>query len=639
MTDTIQKRAQKPQRSSDNTRRRQEFLQNVTLEMKSSMQKTRTEILHAVMGQPVGPENDLCHAVEEIEAYIAIACENRRRRELLYEKQREIDAQSEIVAPEAKKDMEIDLCGRREAAIFSFKAFENMKMAQETCTELIDFAFLIATHREDAAFLPSRDSIEEELWNPSLSLLGIRLPPSFSLLKTLHSDENVCKVVQGEWMRYLHTDTIQSGQFVLGDILKKTSATSIPPPRRSLGILIVGTSKIGRKKWAREMAKRFNLEFISVKDLIHKAIEEDTVIGTELIQCLERGEGIPSSLYAELIISAVEALLHSERKECISGWMIDGLPCLRSHTEHVRSRMTRSSDNVPTSPLWRSTQISEDCGIDLVIYIDGQPEWDLTQAEDPSFTMFSTRQNAREALCSFPHVVEVNLPNEKGTKAFEAVETLLCEKLEIGRTFELEMRQREVTLMKTEEEWMMTFSSFEARLQEAQCALRLYTEQLQTAEGNNARKSDIVECKAQLLSATEALETVNNEVAVWMTSHEDTSSPGSSGLSTWSTIETFYMESLRRNFSLLTQLRGRVFAFVNESLCGMNSALCLWRVDGKQIVLNAFQKDFNFMNGEIRMEIETKKELYARVDVLYDTLNDIVDQKRTLLHTFQGFKV
>nr|CCA27767.1 AlNc14C671G12382 [Albugo laibachii Nc14] len=32
------------------------------------MQKTRMEILHAVMEQPVGPKNDLSHTVEEIEA-------------------------------------------------------------------------------------------------------------------------------------------------------------------------------------------------------------------------------------------------------------------------------------------------------------------------------------------------------------------------------------------------------------------------------------------------------------------------------------------------------------------------------------------------------------------------------------------
>lgn len=632
-----QQKIKKTQKKIENSRQRQQFLQNLTLEIKDTIQCMRQQTLNAVMEQPTQSEYEVLHSVNAIEAFISIARENRRRREVLYDKQRECDAENEIIAPTQLRDLENELCGRREAALAASAAYTRSEMAQDICHHLIDFVFLTAIHREDTAFLSSKHLIENEIWTDSLSLLGTRLSPSFSLLKELIFDENVSRVVEDTFKRYIYlkdenvTEAIENGKYVFGDMIKEAYAPIDRPPRQFIGIITFGPSKIGRKKWARGMAKRYNLALISVNKLIHKAIQQREPAGTALIEYLERGEEIPSAVYTELIIDAVDSLSRSNWNGRISGWIVDGLPCLNSHTNKLQKKMTQVDVNAPNSPLWQTSDVIEDCKIDLVIYIDGKPESVSSDIQDPSVSIniLTTRQNAQEALCAFHRVIQIDLINDEQFQVFEAVDALLSHRCEISRQFDIQNSRNESFRMEIEDKRIKSLLSLEARLYQAQCTLTDQNEQLHTAEANNARKSDIAEHKAQVHASTETLNAVNNDIASWNTSQDPTLPTKALGLSAWGSMETFYVAIMKRNFGHLTLLRGRVFASINETLCNLQSSAGLWRLDRKQIILDAFQKDFNSLDGEIRLEIKTKDELHARTDMLFDALNDVVGQQQS----------
>lgn len=85
-------------------------------------------------------------------------------------------------------------------------------------------------------------------------------------------------------------------------------------------ILIIGPQGSGKTTQAKILADKFNLCHISSGDLARQIASQETEIGRQFKQSLDRGEMVDDSVLAHLIKAKIDS------RECIHGFVMDGYP-------------------------------------------------------------------------------------------------------------------------------------------------------------------------------------------------------------------------------------------------------------------------------------------------------------------------
>lgn len=189
----------------------------------------------------------------------------------------------------------------------------------------------------------------------------------------------------------------------------------ISPLPKLLRILVFGSPFAGKKTHTMRIADKYDLEVISVHQLLKQAITNESEIGVEAQRLLCSGGEIPSRIYSQLVLDAVQALESSialstatdqdEANTVFSapkkGWIVYDLPGTAEQGQDFEELLTGFVDPalIP-SPYDFESPIAPGCarpvlppkflhgksGVDLVFYLgcscDSAMERCLGQLED-----------------------------------------------------------------------------------------------------------------------------------------------------------------------------------------------------------------------------------------------------------------
>lgn len=172
----------------------------------------------------------------------------------------------------------------------------------------------------------------------------------------------------------------------------------VVPPPKLLRILVFGSPFAGKKTHTLRIAEKYDLEVISVHQLLEQAIQNESELGIDAHRLLSSGGKIPSRIYSQLVLDAVRALensiaasSHDEQDEANSsptqkkGWIVFDLPGTAEQGQDFEELLTGFVDPalVP-SPFDFESAIAPGCakpalppkflhgksGVDLVFYLD-----------------------------------------------------------------------------------------------------------------------------------------------------------------------------------------------------------------------------------------------------------------------------
>ncbi|RLN94413.1 hypothetical protein BBJ28_00011171 [Nothophytophthora sp. Chile5] len=206
------------------------------------------------------------------------------------------------------------------------------------------------------------------------------------------------------------------------------------------------------------------------------------------------------------------------------------------------------------------------------------------------------------------------------------------------RSLQHEKETKELALMVSEEERHRRLCNFESSISEIQHAVVACESSLQEAEEAKAKKEDITELRQAVEAAQQQLESAIVSAKSWMNEEQalrpSTNTEFSGELvpamasvlvAEWDDVEAAYISSMKANFSLQRGLR-RLVAQRSQMLA---TEFCefMRRSDQKQVIVNQFQRRFNEVIDEMRYDVLTKVELHARVDMLQDELEALINTK------------
>lgn len=101
--------------------------------------------------------------------------------------------------------------------------------------------------------------------------------------------------------------------------------------------VLLGLPGVGVKAQASELAQRWQISHVSMGELIHNAIAQQSAIGLEAQPYVEAGELVPDSLVMKLIRKRFE-----QPDVMLNGWVLDGFP----HTLTQAQAFDEFLDNV-----------------------------------------------------------------------------------------------------------------------------------------------------------------------------------------------------------------------------------------------------------------------------------------------------
>ncbi|OWZ24331.1 Flagellar protein [Phytophthora megakarya] len=229
-------------------------------------------------------------------------------------------------------------------------------------------------------------------------------------------------------------------------------------------------------------------------------------------------------------------------------------------------------------------------------------------------------------------------PTEIHEVIAEVVNRLLQERKDEVDTKQHQQEADEHVLMEKEEERQRRLNSFESEIGEAQIEVTKVEASITAAEETKAKKEEMMELKQKLDEAQRQLDNVMGKVNSWVDeeklcrpvptskySGELMPATAQALSALWNSMEAEYISTMKTSFELLRNQRHRV----TDRAQLMTSEFCEFvrRLDQKQEVVNAFQKQFNEVIEEMRFDDQTKLELHARADTLHDELESLIVTK------------
>ncbi|GMF41192.1 unnamed protein product [Phytophthora fragariaefolia] len=386
-----------------------------------------------------------------------------------------------------------------------------------------------------------------------------------------------------------------------------------------------------------------------------------------------------------------------------AGWLIYDLPATEQHNQHLEEQLTRYVDPVHapspydfasaiapglSKPPPSLTFLHGKSGIDLVFHIDcavktvldrclGKVEdcatnekYHLVFDPPPDDSILRHRlQHANPSTNSSELISLHYLTNEDFSRDHKAwytkfktlhepsspgmtideihegitavVNQFLKNQQEEVESKQLQLEERELTLMANEAGRQNCIFSFESDIGEAKVAIAKVEAAIAEAEEAKAKKEELLELRQRLDEAQRHHDNVVTGIKGWMEEEQSRRPVASSRYSgelvpatahalaaLWNDAEAEYISSMKASFALLREQRHRV----TERAQLMTRDFCdfVRRPDQKQEIVNLFQKQFNEVVEDMRFDDLTKVELHARADMLQDELGALIDDKMSV---------
>jgi len=87
-----------------------------------------------------------------------------------------------------------------------------------------------------------------------------------------------------------------------------------------LNLILLGPPGAGKGTQAERLVEDFDLPYYATGDILRRAVKEDTEIGREAKQYMERGDLVPDDVMCGVIVERVDS------PEALDGFLLDGFP-------------------------------------------------------------------------------------------------------------------------------------------------------------------------------------------------------------------------------------------------------------------------------------------------------------------------
>ncbi len=123
---------------------------------------------------------------------------------------------------------------------------------------------------------------------------------------------------------------------VIGEIVNNSSKTK--KRRLRMQLILLGAPGVGKGTQAKRIMEKFGIPQISTGDLLRKEVREETALGVQAKEIMERGELVSD----EIILSMIEKRLHEP--DCRNGYILDGFPRTVAQAEGLDRLLEKMND-------------------------------------------------------------------------------------------------------------------------------------------------------------------------------------------------------------------------------------------------------------------------------------------------------
>src|SRR5690625_6955005 len=99
-----------------------------------------------------------------------------------------------------------------------------------------------------------------------------------------------------------------------------------------MNIILIGLPGAGKGTQADKISETYNIPHISTGDMFRQAMKEETPLGLEAKEYMDKGDLVPD----EVTVGIVKDRLKQE--DCKDGFLLDGFPRSEEHTSELQSR-------------------------------------------------------------------------------------------------------------------------------------------------------------------------------------------------------------------------------------------------------------------------------------------------------------
>jgi len=110
---------------------------------------------------------------------------------------------------------------------------------------------------------------------------------------------------------------------------KVTQEDKKPQLKEKTIYIFLGAPASGKGTHASQLAKNLNIAHISTGDMLRDEIKNETKIGLEAKDYMNRGELVPTELFKKLLINRLN------EDDCKNGFILDGFPRTKEQAEMI----------------------------------------------------------------------------------------------------------------------------------------------------------------------------------------------------------------------------------------------------------------------------------------------------------------
>eukprot|EP01083_Nonionella_stella_P313827 1128210_1 len=480
---------------------------------------------------------------------------------------------------------------------------------------------------------------------------------------------------QGIWMYGDATEEPSTDR--LGAIIQEIVAVSEGPDPRyqkiipdvPIAIALIGKPFVGKSTQAQQIADKYALQIIDAERCIKDAMDSfescddgeaeslnrTQQIGQRLKTVLDEGKTVDDALYIDVIFDAIISAKEDEKQ---NGWILDGFPMQRSQCELLEAKLSgyvdtaapntgkiskkKPSKIAPPNAEDNEEDTKIESGLDFVFYLDINPENE--NANEVLFNRAQGRLVDKESGRVY-HVTDNPPPADQPIKerlsappdeeyvaalpehfkAFDERKSELREWFDrFGTWTELDCDQdrSQLTVSLLEMIEKRIESKKERQTHEALEAEKEDDEAKEETADTEATEQEPTQTE-ETPATTEEAEAANDDVEE-ATDNNTITMPWDESLKDqnmcrrlhyfWCNVEESYIADIKRTFELLRHERRRILAYLASTREYFYNFLR--RADGKQTMIDEFQRAFNDIPRDMRRDDDTKDELHQRVQEL-----------------------
>jgi adenylate kinase len=102
-----------------------------------------------------------------------------------------------------------------------------------------------------------------------------------------------------------------------------------------LNLILLGPPGAGKGTQAQRLTKDFSLPYLATGNMLRDAVREETDLGREAKQYMDRGDLVPDDLIIKMILDRLE------REETTKGFLLDGFPRTERQAEALDEELER----------------------------------------------------------------------------------------------------------------------------------------------------------------------------------------------------------------------------------------------------------------------------------------------------------